>query len=69
VGRGGGRWRALGTWPRAGACGRPRCPVNVLPVPRVEAEDIANAVIFLASDEGRYITGVALPVDADYALK
>jgi (+)-trans-carveol dehydrogenase len=43
--------------------------LNVLPVPWVEAEDIANAVIFLASDEGRYITGVALPVDAGYALK
>jgi len=43
--------------------------LNVLPVPWVEAEDIANAVIFLASDEGRFITGVALPVDAGYALK
>ena len=43
--------------------------LNVLPVPWVEAEDVANAVIFLASDEGRYITGVALPVDAGYALK
>ena len=43
--------------------------LNVLPVPWVEAEDIANAVIFLASDEGRYITGVALPVDAGYSLK
>jgi len=43
--------------------------LNVLPVPWVEAEDIANAVIFLASDEGRYITGVALPVDAGYTLK
>lgn len=43
--------------------------LNVLPVPWVEAEDIANAVLFLASDEGRYITGVALPVDAGYALK
>jgi len=43
--------------------------LNVLPVPWVEAEDIANAVIFLASDEGRYITGVTLPVDAGYALK
>ena len=43
--------------------------LNVLPVPWVEAEDIANAVIFLASDEGRFITGVALPVDAGYTLK
>jgi NAD(P)-dependent dehydrogenase (short-subunit alcohol dehydrogenase family) len=30
----------------------------------VEPEDISNAIIFLASDEGRYITGVPLPVDA-----
>jgi (+)-trans-carveol dehydrogenase len=43
--------------------------LNVLPVPWVEAEDIANAVVFLASDEGRYITGVLLPVDAGYSLK
>lgn len=26
-------------------------------------EDIANAVVFLASDEARHITGIALPVD------
>lgn len=43
--------------------------LNVLPVPWVEPEDVANAVLFLASDEGRYLTGVALPVDAGYALK
>ncbi|SFH13088.1 mycofactocin-coupled SDR family oxidoreductase [Streptomyces mirabilis] len=43
--------------------------LNVLPVAWVEPEDIANAVVFLASEEGRYITGVALPVDAGYALK
>ena len=43
--------------------------LNVLPVPWVEPEDIANAAVFLASDEGRYITGVALPVDAGYTLK
>ncbi|GAB2459152.1 mycofactocin-coupled SDR family oxidoreductase [Jatrophihabitans fulvus] len=38
--------------------------MHLLPVPWVEVEDIANAVAFLASDEARYITGVALPVDA-----
>jgi len=26
--------------------------------------DISNALVFLASDMGRYITGVQLPVDA-----
>ena len=29
----------------------------------------ADAVLFLASDEARYITGVALPVDAGSCLK
>lgn len=39
-----------------------------LPIPWVEPEDIANAVVFLASDESRYITGVPLPVDGGYNL-
>jgi SDR family mycofactocin-dependent oxidoreductase len=34
-----------------------------LPIPWVESVDISNAVLFLASDEARYITGVPLPVD------
>jgi SDR family mycofactocin-dependent oxidoreductase len=42
--------------------------LNVLPVPYVEPSDIANAVAFLASDDARYITGVALPVDAGSIL-
>ena len=32
-------------------------------------EDIANAVFYLVSDTGRYVTGVALPVDAGYVNK
>ncbi|AIY16677.1 mycofactocin-coupled SDR family oxidoreductase [Pimelobacter simplex] len=42
---------------------------NALPVPWVEASDVAHAVLFLASDEARYITGVALPVDAGILAK
>ncbi|KAA9148633.1 mycofactocin-coupled SDR family oxidoreductase [Amycolatopsis acidicola] len=29
----------------------------------VEAEDISNAVLYLASDEARFVTGISLPVD------
>jgi len=43
--------------------------MNVLPIPWVEPLDISNAVLFLASDEGRYLTGVALPVDAGATIK
>jgi SDR family mycofactocin-dependent oxidoreductase len=42
---------------------------NALPVSWVEPLDVSNAVLFLASDEARYITGVTLPVDAGYTLK
>lgn len=42
---------------------------HTLPIPWVEAQDISNAVLFLVSDEARYITGVTLPVDAGSCLK
>jgi NAD(P)-dependent dehydrogenase (short-subunit alcohol dehydrogenase family) len=42
---------------------------DLLPVPWVEPEDVANALLFLASDEARYITGVAFPVDAGMSIK
>jgi SDR family mycofactocin-dependent oxidoreductase len=42
---------------------------HFLPIPWVEPVDISNAVLFLASDEARYITGVTLPVDAGSLLK
>lgn len=38
--------------------------LNALAVPYVESIDISNAVVHLASDDARYVTGVALPVDA-----
>ena len=37
---------------------------NLLPVPWIEAEDVANAVVFLASDEARFITGSEFILDA-----
>jgi SDR family mycofactocin-dependent oxidoreductase len=42
---------------------------NTLPIPWVEPIDVANAALFLASDEARCITGVALPVDLGALLK
>ncbi|GAA1620107.1 mycofactocin-coupled SDR family oxidoreductase [Leucobacter chromiireducens] len=35
----------------------------------VEPSDISNAIAWLVSDEARYVTGVALPVDAGYTTK
>jgi len=43
--------------------------LNALPIPWVEPVDISNVVLFLASDEARYITGVTLPVDAGALVK
>ena len=43
--------------------------MHVLPVGWVEPEDISNAILFLVSDEARYITGVTLPVDAGALIK
>ena len=41
---------------------------NLMPVELLEPSDITNAVLFLVSDDGRYVTGVALPIDAGYAV-
>ena len=43
--------------------------LSALPIPWLEPVDISNAVVFLASDEARYITGVTLPVDAGVLVK
>jgi SDR family mycofactocin-dependent oxidoreductase len=43
--------------------------LSLMPVPWVESIDISNAVLWLASDEARYVTGVTLAVDAGAAVK
>jgi len=39
-------------------------PPNALPVAAMDPADVSNAIVWLASDDARYVTGVALPVDA-----
>ena len=43
--------------------------LNAMPIPWVEPVEISNAVLWLASDESRYVTGVTLPVDAGQMIK
>ncbi|MCT2588321.1 mycofactocin-coupled SDR family oxidoreductase [Actinophytocola sp. S1-96] len=40
--------------------------LNALPVELLEPADVSAAIAFLCSDEGRYITGTNLPVDAGF---
>jgi (+)-trans-carveol dehydrogenase len=39
-------------------------PLNTMELPWIEPVDVSNAVLWLASEEARYVTGVALPIDA-----
>lgn len=40
-----------------------------MPLPWIEPRDVSEAVLFLASDEARYITGISLPIDLGALLK
>jgi len=42
---------------------------NLMPVDMIEPVDVSNAVLYLVSDAGRYVTGVTFPVDAGFAAK
>jgi SDR family mycofactocin-dependent oxidoreductase len=43
--------------------------MHTLPIPWVEPVDISNAVLWLASDESRYVTGDIVQVDAGFHAK
>ena len=42
---------------------------NPMPVGLIDVADVSNAILYLVSDEGRYITGTTLSVDAGFANK
>jgi SDR family mycofactocin-dependent oxidoreductase len=42
---------------------------HALPVDIIQPLDVSNAVVWLASDAARYVTGVVLPVDAGFTNK
>jgi (+)-trans-carveol dehydrogenase len=43
--------------------------MNSLPVQRIEPADVSNALLFLVSDDARYVTGITLPVDAGRTIR
>lgn len=47
----------------------PSIGINLIPVPWIEPVDVSNAVLFLASDEARYVTGTELRIDAGALTK
>ncbi|UGQ11009.1 mycofactocin-coupled SDR family oxidoreductase [Yinghuangia sp. ASG 101] len=42
---------------------------QAMPIPYIEPVDVSNAVVYLASDESRYVTGTQMRVDAGAYLK
>jgi SDR family mycofactocin-dependent oxidoreductase len=42
---------------------------NLMPVDLIDPADISNAILYLVSDDGRYVTGVTLPVDAGFSAR
>ncbi|MDA2894245.1 mycofactocin-coupled SDR family oxidoreductase [Mycolicibacterium sp. BiH015] len=42
---------------------------NPMPVSLIEPEDISAAIAYLVSEDARYVTGVAFPVDAGFCNK
>jgi SDR family mycofactocin-dependent oxidoreductase len=42
---------------------------NAMPVTMIEPEDVSNAIVWLCSEEARYVTGVTFPVDAGFMIR
>jgi NAD(P)-dependent dehydrogenase (short-subunit alcohol dehydrogenase family) len=42
---------------------------NLLPTELIEMDDVSQAILYLVSDTGRFVTGVQLPVDAGFTTR
>ena len=42
--------------------------LNPMPTPWIDPHDVSNAVLFLSSDEARYVTGLEMKIDAGFCL-
>jgi SDR family mycofactocin-dependent oxidoreductase len=42
---------------------------NALPKPLIDPEDVTNAILWLVSDDARYVTGTTMPVDAGFVVR
>ena len=47
----------------------PATQMHLLPIPWIESRDVSHLVLFLGSDEARYITAASIPVDAGMTQK
>lgn len=47
---------------------QPMQTMNALPLPWAEVDDISNAVLYLASDDSRHVTGTTITLDAGATL-
>lgn len=55
--------------PRWEDAGESLSALNLWPMPAIETSDVSNAVLWLASEEARYVTGISLPVDLGGSAK
>jgi NAD(P)-dependent dehydrogenase (short-subunit alcohol dehydrogenase family) len=43
--------------------------MHLLAIPWVEMQDVSNALLWLVSEEARYVTGISLPIDAGATMQ